>query len=732
MTTQSTHEDLLLLVIDLVSLLLVARAPYPVCLSGKIQEFGAKKQYGESLCVVPKLRVVIAAKAAWQLALVVLSAVAILLTMLQFSELAVLTKSARESTNDAPISQQQQQQQVNNATKNHKQEKNLNQMHHASRNNTQPAAPSSKNDARFEEGSVGNERNNKKRNNRDTQHLYMKLSLSSNATTNLGIVEPQYISTTMDWWGLGTESWDNSSILNANLQNPNLKALAKGLGPCFLRIGGSQADQILYYMNKHNDSSSNKYNIHKYPRNEEEALANECQRDPQKCLTSNRWDAILDFAHKSNMHIVFTLAYIRHTRNENGTNWESTNARSFLEYTASSNYAHLIYGFELGNELRHKGKMTNVTRMVLAYRELRELVNDVWKAKTNNTMGDGPKILGPASTGGGETSELVSNLWPYIDIVTYHKYHGGGKDQNMIKYSQQPSFHVHPMMLVGPGFAVEQHLPFSTTNGVKTSFNHTNSSAIHSRHFHNYSRLWIGEGAMVYNSGLKGVSDSFGGSLWFANLLSALAKTRPLSHGVYCRQSLLGGHYELIDHISLLPNPDYWVAYVWKNLVGRRSIGPILSPGRKDSIELSSKLTFGCCKKPGMDTILIHSFCAKKKYNRHHDNNDTNDVNGGGGDVIFIIINISEVQGINLNFTLNYNSRTEYILQPSSKKDGMHARAVKLNGIPMLINKIDDNTVDLPKLHNHLISRTRDESAYIHPISIAFIVLHSTDVTVCQ
>jgi hypothetical protein len=206
-----------------------------------------------------------------KLALVVLSAAAILLTLMQFSELALLTKSARELTNDAPISQQQR---VNNATKNHKQEKKRKQIHHKNRNNTKPAFQSLKNDAVSNEVSVGNKRNNKKHINRDTQNLYMELSLSSNTTTNLGIVEPQYISTTMDWWGLGTESWDNSSILNADLQNPNLKAMAKGLGPSFLRIGGSQADQILYCMNKHSDSSSNKNNIDKYPRNEEEALAN--------------------------------------------------------------------------------------------------------------------------------------------------------------------------------------------------------------------------------------------------------------------------------------------------------------------------------------------------------------------------------------------------------------------------------------------------------------------------
>jgi hypothetical protein len=86
---------------------------------------------------------------------VLLSATAILLVMLQLSELALLTKSARELTNDAPFSQQQQ---VNNAMKNHKEGKMRKQTpHHAYRNNTKPAAPSLKNDAIFNEGSVGND-----------------------------------------------------------------------------------------------------------------------------------------------------------------------------------------------------------------------------------------------------------------------------------------------------------------------------------------------------------------------------------------------------------------------------------------------------------------------------------------------------------------------------------------------------------------------------------------------
>jgi len=50
------------------------------------------------------------------------------------------------------------------------------------------------------------------------------------------------------------------------------------------------------------------------------------------------------------------------------------------------------------------------------------------------------------------------------------------------------------------------------------------------------AQLWIGEGAMAYDSGLHGLTDTFHGSLWYANILGALTKTKPLPHSV-----LLGG-----------------------------------------------------------------------------------------------------------------------------------------------------------------------------------------------
>jgi heparanase 1 len=68
------------------------------------------------------------------------------------------------------------------------------------------------------------------------------LTLSNDAPT-LGIVAPEFISTTIDWWTPSKDNgaWADSSVLTANLSSPKLIGAARALSPYFLRIGGSQA-----------------------------------------------------------------------------------------------------------------------------------------------------------------------------------------------------------------------------------------------------------------------------------------------------------------------------------------------------------------------------------------------------------------------------------------------------------------------------------------------------------
>lgn len=504
----------------------------------------------------------------------------------------------------------------------------------------------------------------------------MELSISSDAHS-LGKVAPEYISTTLDWWKDGTEGWGNSSVLNADLTHPKLISAARGLSPYFLRIGGSQADEIVYNFPSNNANDDITAQVTK-----------QCKKKPHKCLTKERWEEVLNFARSTGARIVFTLAYVRHTRDDEGNNdkrdWDWRNARQFIEYnTFNTSHAQMgtVFGYELGNELRHKGKIKNVTRIARAYKELRQIIDEIWDVNDRKQYHK-PVLLGPASTGKGETTKLVAELGPLLDHVSYHKYHAGGKDTKLKGRARHPSFYLHPLSLSGPGEAVIKH----QSNG--------------------FTQLWIGEGAMAYNSGRLEVTDSFVGALWFSNLLGALSKTQPVPHSVYCRQALTGGYYELVSHETLQPNPDYWVAYIWKTVIGTKAIGPIQSPQRVDTMQFSSKFTFGCCVHPGKDSILIHSYCAKHLQ----------------GDVVFVVINISESMAIKLNVNMG-NDRTEYLLSPN--EDGYQSKEVFVNGKRMHV----ENDGNISTMQG--IRRGRNDEAVIPPISIAFIVVHGAEVKEC-
>ena len=50
--------------------------------------------------------------------------------------------------------------------------------------------------------------------------------------------------------------------------------------------------------------------------------------------------------------------------------------------------------------------------------------------------------------------------------------------------------------------------------------------------------------------------------------LGQLAST----HDAQCRQTLIGGYYELLDRATFAPNPDYWLAVIWKLVMGDRVV----------------------------------------------------------------------------------------------------------------------------------------------------------------
>ena len=90
----------------------------------------------------------------------------------------------------------------------------------------------------------------------------------------------------------------------------------------------------------------------------------------------------------------------------------------------------------------------------------------------------------------------------------------------------------------------------------------------------------MGETAMAWHSGRDNVTNTFLSTPWWLTQLGTLSAT----HAVQCRQTLVGGFYELIDRRAMQPNPDFWAALLWKRIMGPRRLsatnsawGPVLS-----------------------------------------------------------------------------------------------------------------------------------------------------------
>lgn len=76
---------------------------------------------------------------------------------------------------------------------------------------------------------------------------------------------------------------------------------------------------------------------------------------------------------------------------------------------------------------------------------------------------------------------------------------------------------------------------------------------------------WVGEAGGAYNSGHNLVTNAFVFSFWYLDQLGMSSKYNTKT---YCRQTLIGGNYGLLNTTTFLPNPDYYSALLWNRLMG--------------------------------------------------------------------------------------------------------------------------------------------------------------------
>ena len=61
------------------------------------------------------------------------------------------------------------------------------------------------------------------------------------------------------------------------------------------------------------------------------------------------------------------------------------------------------------------------------------------------------------------------------------------------------------------------------------------------------SQLWVGEAAAAWHSGRANVTNAFVSSFCWSNALGSLAAR---NHTAFCRQTLLGGYYGLLNRTT--------------------------------------------------------------------------------------------------------------------------------------------------------------------------------------
>ncbi|XP_066146821.1 heparanase-like [Euwallacea fornicatus] len=304
-----------------------------------------------------------------------------------------------------------------------------------------------------------------------------------------------------------------------NMSDINLIKMIKHLSPAYLRVGGNQADQIVFSKTEDSliENTSDAY-----------------------VLTASDWTKLYHLSKEANVTIIYDLNSL--LRYDNGT-WCSENAREMLEFSQENNFS---VNWELGNEPNSYPKkfnaLVNASQLGTDYIFLRELLN-TYPLYTNSSL------IGPSVTRL-STKYIEEYLLKFLEAgykaitaMTFHQYYFSGVNVTWEEFIDPENF---------------DYLE-SCINAVKSV-----TSLIE-----DFDKpIWLGETATAWHGGAPDMSDRFLGSFLWIDKLGLSAK---MAIDVVVRQSIFKGDYALINN-TYYPNPDWWLSVLYKKLVGRKVI----------------------------------------------------------------------------------------------------------------------------------------------------------------
>ncbi|EFJ07718.1 hypothetical protein SELMODRAFT_133100 [Selaginella moellendorffii] len=490
-----------------------------------------------------------------------------------------------------------------------------------------------------------------------------------NTSNTIWRVSEGFLCATLDWWpaekcDYGTCSWKDASLLtmarNSSSQPPKFWFFLAALYPLTLRLGGSLQDRMFYKVGRSAQRPCSNF----------VKQQNSIFGFSEGCLNMSRWLELNSLFQRTGASVAFGLNALngrqRVSKGVYSGSWDSTNAEDFIKFTHDSKIA--IAAWELGNELSANGVGTTINSRQYAtdVKSLREIIDGIYGDQIDRPMVVAPDGFFVAAW----YQQLLQSTGPRVlDAVTRHIYNlGAGVDRHLIQKILSPTY-------------------LSQEAGAFKQMRDTVSR------YGPWAQAWIGEAGGAYNSGQHLVNDAFVSSFWYLDQLGMAASH---STAVYCRQSLVGGNYALLRTNSYNPNPDYYSALLWKQVMGNDVL-----PATVVS-----------------ETYLrAYAHCAKS--------------NSGGLAVLVINMSNSTVYSVSLKLSgfaksskgSSRTPRLEYHL--SAPLTDLQSQSIHLNG--KLLDVTPDGNIPVLKP----ISVDSKQPITIAPLSIAFVVLPDAKLQAC-
>ncbi|KAK3148012.1 hypothetical protein QOZ80_3BG0289510 [Eleusine coracana subsp. coracana] len=507
-------------------------------------------------------------------------------------------------------------------------------------------------------------------------------------STRIAETDDNYVCATIDWWppekcNYNQCPWGQSSILNLDLDHPFLAEAIQAFGSLRIRLGGSLQDRVVYDVGT--DSPCTPF----------QNVSNGLFGFSVGCLSMDRWDELNDLFQKTGAIVTFGLnaLYGRYNvrRSIWAGKWNSTNAYDFVKYTISKGYP--VDSWEFGNELSGHGIGAKVDAKLYGKDviELKSMFRQLYKAPLSQ-----PLLLAPGGFFDQQWYSLLLRTSGHgvVSALTHHVYNlGGGNDVHLIrkildpKYLDRADDTYRDMQLT-----IQRHGTWASA--------------------------WVSESGGVFNNGGLLVSNTFINSIWYLDQLGMASK---YNTKVFCRQTLIGGNYGLLDTQTFLPNPDYYSALLWHQLMGNGVLSVDINAPRRVR-------AYAHCRKQqqGITLLLINLSNTTRYYISLQ--NDINvslekrpDLKRDGS---FTTRLKKAISWLGSKPSSDAKLREEYHL---TAKDGdPQSKTMLLNGVPLELG--DDGSI--PALSPVLVDVS--SPVYLAPTSIAFVALPMFEAKACS